>query len=99
MGPLLSDNPSQWKLAQILRPDHPLVKTDIIWVLEYIKKRVAEEDPRLLELPQPRLLTNFRYFAEISMMLIHRRPFFDHEMNRLKTWMLEASHGLIDDRH
>lgn len=81
-------------MEKILNPYHSLSKTDVVWILESIKKKVAEEDPSLLALSQPRLLQNFRYFAEISMMLIHQKSFFDQEADRLKTWAYEASYGL-----
>ncbi len=86
------------KLQSILDPGRPLCREDIVWMLEYIKKKVADEDPRLLELSQPRLLQNFRYFAETAMLLIHRKSFFDQEADRLKTWLYEASYGLHPDK-
>jgi len=75
-------------------PSHSLCKDDVVWILEYIKKKVAEEDPALLDLSQPRLLQNFRYFAEVSLMLIQRRNGFDQEADRLRSWICEASFGL-----
>lgn len=82
------------KLEQIFDSHHLLRRQDFIWVLECIKKKVAEEDPHLLELSQARLLKNFHYFAEIAMMLIHHRSNFDQELDRLKCWAYEASHGI-----
>ncbi|MCS7459395.1 hypothetical protein N0M98_04520 [Paenibacillus doosanensis] len=87
-------NAAQRKLEQILDPAHPLCRDDVVWILEFIKKKVAEEDPALADLSQPRLLQNFRYFAEISLMLIQRRNGFDQEADRLKDWIYEASFGL-----
>lgn len=89
-APLVTDQ----KLQQILDSSKPLCKDDIVWMLEFIKKKVAEEDPNLTDLSQPRLLQNFRYFAEIALMLIQRRNGFDQDADRLKTWLAEASHGL-----
>ncbi|TDF96798.1 hypothetical protein E1757_15795 [Paenibacillus piri] len=86
-------NLAQRKLEQILDPAYPLCKDDVVWILEYIKKKVAEEDPQLMELSQPRLMQNFRYFADISLMLIHRRNGFDQEADRLKQWIAEAAYG------
>ncbi len=51
-----------------------------------------------MDLSQPRLLQNFRYFAEIALMLIQRRNGFDQEADRLKRWVQEASHGLYSPR-
>jgi hypothetical protein len=94
MNPAAMPNPAQRKLDQLLDPYYPLCRDDVIWLLEYIKKKVAEEDPELLDLSQPRLLQNFRYFAEVAMMLIHKRPVGDQDTDRLKQWVTEAAHGL-----
>lgn len=90
MLPSQPNQPIRSRLEQILHPNHPLCRDDVVWVLELIKKRVAEEDPALLDLPQPRLLKNFQYFAETAMMLIHRRPVYDQELDRIRIWMREA---------
>ncbi|WP_281887916.1 hypothetical protein [Paenibacillus sp. YYML68] len=87
-------SPTTMKLDQIMDPTHPLCKDEIVWMLEYIKKKVAEEDPQLMDLSQPRLLQNFRYFAEIALMLIQRRNGFDQEADRLKAWLHEAAYGI-----
>jgi hypothetical protein len=92
---LTPEDIAQRKMEHIMNPDHTLCKDDVVWVLEFIKKKVAEEDPQLLELSQPRLMQNFRYFAEISLMLIQRRNGFDQEADRLKSWVAEASFGLM----
>jgi hypothetical protein len=89
----LFQSSSQVKLDQILHPSYQLCREDVVWILEFIKKKVAEEDPGLLELSQPRMIKNFRYFAEIAMMLIHRKNGFDEEANRLKLWIHEAAYG------
>ncbi|PUA35502.1 hypothetical protein C8Z91_30360 [Paenibacillus elgii] len=85
---------TEHKLEQIMDPTRPLCREEIVWMLEYIKKKVAEEDPNLTDLSQPRLLKNFRYFAEIALMLIQRRGSHDMEADRLKNWLYEASFGL-----
>ncbi|WP_018756596.1 hypothetical protein [Paenibacillus terrigena] len=82
------------RLDRIFDPNHSLCKDDIIYVLEFIKKRVADKDPRLLDLSQPRLLENFQYFAEAATLLIHRRTGHDQEINRLRQLLMEAVHGL-----
>nr|WP_052487208.1 hypothetical protein [Paenibacillus sp. VKM B-2647] len=84
------------KLEQLFRPDYPLCKEDVVWLLDLIKKKVAEEDPALLDLPQPRLLRSYHYFAEVAMMLVHRRHVFDQEEGRLRSWLLEAAEAVID---
>lgn len=84
------------RLTQLLDPSHPLCKEDVIWALEYIKKKVAEGDPALLDQPQPQLLKTFSCFAEAAMLLIHRRPAGDHEADRLRGWLSES---LRDFKH
>ena len=82
-------------MRHMLENDHPLCREDIVWTLGYIKKRVAEEDPLLLDLPQPRLLQNFRYFAEVAMLLIHRTNKLEHD--NLKRLLGEAAFGLFPE--
>jgi hypothetical protein len=82
------------RLDRIFDPNHSLCREDIIYVLELIKKRVADEDPNLLDLSQPRLLLNFQYFAEVAMLLIHRRTVYDQEINQLRQQLMEAVHGI-----
>lgn len=89
-------DPAQRKLERLLDPYHPLRKEEAIWLLEYIKKSVTEEDPQLLELPQPRLMRNFRYFAEIAMLLLHKHTALDQDAVRLKQWLGEAAYGLYN---
>ncbi len=90
--------PAEYRIARILDPGHPLCRDDVEWMLGYIKKKVADEDPMLLDLSQPRLLQNFLYFAEASMALIHRRHYFDQEADRMREWLAQAAFGLIPDR-
>ncbi|WP_240417428.1 hypothetical protein [Paenibacillus periandrae] len=94
---MMKSDVSKQKIEQILDPAHLLCKDDIVWILGFIKKKVAEKNPQLLELSQPRLLQNFHYFAEISLMLIQRRNGFDQEADRLKSWIAEAVYGLQSD--
>lgn len=87
--------PPDRRLEQILSPNHSLCKDDVVWVLEFVKKKVVEQDPRLLDLPQPRLLKNFQHFAEAATMLLARSPSGVNEAERLRTALIEASHGLV----
>ncbi len=92
MLPAQTVNPKYNKFKQILSPSHTLLREDIIWVLDYIKEKVAEGDPLLLGLPEPRLLKNFHYFAEVALVLIHKRQII--EPDQLKQWLTEATYGL-----
>ncbi|CAH0120055.1 MULTISPECIES: hypothetical protein [unclassified Paenibacillus] len=87
-------NSTTRRLERIFDPDHPLCKEDVVWILEYIKKKVADEDPSLLDLSQPRLLKNFHCFAEVALSLIHRRTVYDQEIDGLRSYLAEAVHGL-----
>ncbi|RJE90611.1 hypothetical protein D3P07_00430 [Paenibacillus sp. 1011MAR3C5] len=89
---------TQKRIDLILDPGHPLCRDDVVWMLGYIKKKVADEDPSLMSLSQPRLMQNFLYFAEASMALIQRRHYCDQEADRLRLWLMQAAHGLIQDR-
>ncbi|MCD1257959.1 hypothetical protein B5M42_003765 [Paenibacillus athensensis] len=89
-------DPTRGKLDQLLHPGYPLCKEDVVWILEFIKKKVAEEDPQMQVTSQPHLIKNFLYFAEVAMMLIHRRNGFDQEADRLKKWLREAAYGRQD---
>ncbi|MNL83454.1 hypothetical protein D3C87_2111060 [compost metagenome] len=41
-------------------------------------------------------MRNFRYFAEIAMLLIHKHTALDQDAMRLKQWLGEAAYGLYD---
>jgi hypothetical protein len=93
MQPVAMSDPTAQHLQQILNPAHTLCRDDIIWVLEYIKKKVADEKPLLIELSQPQLLKSYCYFAEVAMMLIQQRhP--NHETDRLQKLIREAVEAL-----
>lgn len=82
------------KLKQILDPTYPLSRDDVVWMLGYITKKVADQDPAITGLSQPRLLQNFHAYAEVAMALINRRSNSEQEAERLRAWLREASHGL-----
>lgn len=86
---------TQKRIDLILDPGHPLCREDVVWMLDYIKKKVADEDPSLMSLSQPRLMQNFLFFAEASMALIQRRHNCDQEADRLRHWLKQAAYGLI----
>lgn len=90
-------HPSDRRISTIMDPNHPLCREDVVWMLEYIKKKVADNDPALLGLAQPRLIQNFHYFAEAAMSLIHRRHYSEQEADRMRSWLREAAYGLWPD--
>lgn len=83
------------KIQQILDPTYPLSRDDVVWMLGYITKKVADQDPAILSLSQPRLLQNFHAYAEAAMALISRRSSSEQEAERLRSWLREALHGII----
>ncbi|EFM12898.1 conserved hypothetical protein [Paenibacillus curdlanolyticus YK9] len=91
--PLPLDSPASKRLNRLLDPSYPLCREDVIWVLEYIKKKVADIDPTLMDSSQPNLIKAFHSFAEASMSLIQRKN-GDHEVDRLRRWLTDAVEGL-----
>lgn len=86
----LKINPDRLKLEQIAHPSHPLCREDVVWMLEFIKKKAAEKDPILLDQPQPHLIEHLYIYAEVAMKLIHRHPLYDQDIAQLKAWIYDA---------
>jgi hypothetical protein len=84
------------KLDELLKKD-ALTKSEVVWVLDYIKDQISLEDRMLLGLSQARLLTNYFYFAKVSLLLIHQWEKNDQEMDKLILWLKEAVYGLDSD--
>ncbi|MCR8656051.1 hypothetical protein [Paenibacillus endoradicis] len=83
------------KIERILDSTYPLSRDDVVWMLGYITKKVADEDPAITGLSQPQLLQNFHAYAEVAMALIGRRNSSDQEAERLRQWLRQASQGLL----
>lgn len=86
---------SRGRIARILDPKQQLCREDVLWMLEYIKKKVADEDSALTELSQPRLVKNFHYFAEAAMCMLQPAHGSAQDADRLRRYLREASHGLL----
>ncbi|AJY76416.1 hypothetical protein [Paenibacillus beijingensis] len=86
---------SRQRIARILDPQQQLCREDVLWMLEYIKKKVADEDSGLTELSQPRLLQNFHGFAEAAMSMLQPAHSSARDADRLRRYLREASHGLL----
>lgn len=93
-----SSHPADKRISTIMDPSHPLCRDDVVWMLEYIKKKVADNDPALRDLAQPRLIQNFHFFAEAAMTIIHRRPYAELEAERMRYWLREAAYGLAPEK-
>jgi hypothetical protein len=81
------------KLDKLLKKD-ALTKSEVVWVLDYIKDQLTVEDAMLLGLSHARLVKNFLYFAKTSLVLIHQWEKNDQEMDKLILWLKEAAYGL-----
>jgi hypothetical protein len=83
-------NADRLKLEQIIHPSHPLCREDVIWMLEFIKKKAADKDNVLLDQTNPRLIEQFHAYAEVALKLIHRQPLYDQDIEQLKCWIHDS---------
>ena len=83
-----------YHINRINDPDYPLSREDVIWTLEFMKRKMADEAPELLGLPQPLLLRKFQSFAEASLMLLKSRSGCGYETDRLRNCLQEVIEGL-----
>lgn len=90
-------NEIQRHINNMLDADHPLCRSDVIWLLQYIKKRVADEDPALLDLPQLRLIRSFHAYAEAALCLIQRGNNNSLDANQMREWLYKTSSVLLND--
>lgn len=66
-------------LRRLLDPAYPLCRDDVKAALGFIKKKVAEGAPEWSGLDRPQLLAHFVCFADMALLLIHRRNPSDKE--------------------
>ncbi len=66
-------SPIEQPLRRILDPSHPLCREDVLWALGFIKKKVTERAPEWSGLDQSQLLAHFTCFADMALLLLHRR--------------------------
>jgi hypothetical protein len=67
------DSPIGQPLRRLLDPSYPLCREDVLWALGFIKKKVADGAPEWSGLDRPQLLAHFACFADMAMLLLHRR--------------------------
>lgn len=60
-------------LRRLLDPTTNLCREDVIWALEFLKRKMAEGAPEWSGLERPQLLANITCFAEMAMLLVHKR--------------------------
>jgi len=89
-------NKSEEKFNKLMDMRDVLCRDDIVWILNYIKQKAADEDPALLGLHQPRLLKNFYHFAELAMLLIGSRNTGATEYDCIRNSLQEACFGLTN---
>ncbi|MFC5703496.1 hypothetical protein ACFPVX_19580 [Cohnella faecalis] len=66
-------NPPIEPLRRLLDPEYPLCRDDVLWALDHVKRKVAEGAPEWSGLDRPQLLAHFVCFADIALMMLHRR--------------------------
>jgi len=90
-------NQSDEKFKKLMDRNHDLCKEDIVWILNYIKQKAADEDPALLGLHQPRLLKNFHHYAEVASLLLQARYSSSQEYGHVRLLLREACYGLYNE--
>ncbi|TJY43301.1 hypothetical protein E5161_05230 [Cohnella pontilimi] len=60
-------------LQRLLDPAQPFVREDVLWALDLVKRKAADGAPEWSGLDQPRLLACFACYAEMALLLLHRR--------------------------
>src|SRR4051794_4608065 len=88
---------ARYRVNRINNPDYPLSREDVIWTLEFMKKKMADEAPELLGLPQPLLLRKFQSFADASLLLLKQRSGCGHDADRMRGYLQEVIAGLTYD--
>lgn len=81
------------RITRIFEPGYVICRDDVLLVLHYVQQKVALEDPLLMDLPKPRLITNFQYFSEAAMLLLGEHTSHSTQ-ERLRTCLREALYGL-----
>jgi hypothetical protein len=77
------------RLDRIRDPACPACREDLVWLLHTVKKKVADGDPALQDLPRPQLIALFRDFAEAALTLLGERTCAD-ELERARRGLADA---------
>jgi hypothetical protein len=83
-------NPIPLTLKRLLDPAHPLCREDMIWTLDYIKRKVAEGAPEWTGLDRPRLLAHFATYAGLAMQLLHRQSLCGEDAEHLRALLRDT---------
>jgi len=81
--------PSEQPLRRLLDPSHPLQREDVLWALGFIKKKVADGAPEWSGLDRPQLLAHFACFADMALLLLHRRSPSSRETDCFRAMLSE----------
>ena len=82
------------RLTQLLHPSNPLCRSDVVWTLEWLKKKAAALDASMLDSSQPPLLRTFHCFAEAAILILRGKPSCQQELARLRELLTEAVQGM-----
>lgn len=85
-----ANNPITIRLDRIMDPNHPLCREDVIWLLNTIKNKLIENHAGSA-LPYETLLYSYRYYTEVSMLMLQRNSTSALESERLRLYMKEAA--------
>jgi len=77
-------------LRRLLDPDYPLCKEDLIWALDYIKRKVADGAPEWKGLDRPRLLAHFAAYANLAMHLLQRQSLCGEDAEQLRAMLMDT---------
>lgn len=77
-------------LRRLLDPDYPLCREDLIWALDYIKRKVADGAPEWTGLDRPRLLAHFAAYANLAMHLLHRQSLCGEDAEQLRAMLMDT---------
>ncbi len=82
-------NPIEQPLRRLLDPSYPLCREDVLLALGFIKKKVADRAPEWSGLDRPQLLAHFACFADMALLLLHRRSPSGQETACFRTMLSE----------
>jgi hypothetical protein len=84
-------------LRRLLDQNNPLCREDVLWALDFIKRKVADGAPEWSGLERPQLLAHFSCFAEMAMLLVHRRSPGGPETTCFRTMLSELMNSASYD--
>ena len=84
-------------LERLLDDAYPLCREDLIWACAALQQKAAEGHSGFLELPQPRLLQNYRALAELASLLLVPGAGSAVSESEWRALLREAGHGLLTE--